>query len=170
MDVRTIEAVAGIGPGMANVWISRGYIPGVSVGTERRPRVFDLQTATRIGVWAELARLRVAPEVATAALGSPLAADNKVLLLTPHPLDRPIARSSLRAHPHIQFFKDPEHLDASLKSPGGLPTAYSVIHVWIIEEAMRRAEQGWQARQAAGDKPKGRGRRRAEHDAADDAQ
>jgi hypothetical protein len=170
MNVRAIEAAAGMGPGLVNVWISRGYVPGVGVGTDRRPRDFDLRTAIHVGLMAELVRLRVAPELAAAAAMS--ANNNKVLLLRPHPAESdrspdpeapgwPPPRSYLRQQPIVLFFKDPENLDAYLKKPGGPPTTFSVVHIWKVEERMRRAEAEWLARHDAGNRPKGPARRRS---------
>ena len=45
MDARAVAEIAEIEVGTLNVWVQRGIIPGMSVGTRGRQRDIDLETA-----------------------------------------------------------------------------------------------------------------------------
>ena len=57
MNTRELCEIAKIDPLILNVWIQRGHIPGVKVGTRGVRREFDQKTATHVVIMCELVRL-----------------------------------------------------------------------------------------------------------------
>ena len=57
MDAQAVAAAAGVAVGTLNVWIQRGLIPGMTIGSRGRQRNFDLTTAVGIGIIGELVEL-----------------------------------------------------------------------------------------------------------------
>jgi len=71
IDANTLSRIAGVSVGTLNVWIGRDLIPGVSIGTQGRARVFDLDTAIHVTIMTALVRQGyAAPFAADVAFGA----------------------------------------------------------------------------------------------------
>jgi hypothetical protein len=57
VDARTMAAITGAAATTVNVWISRGIIPGVTIGPKGRARSFDASLVFHLAVMSVLARL-----------------------------------------------------------------------------------------------------------------
>jgi hypothetical protein len=57
VDARTAMQIAGVPVSTINVWINRGIIPGVGVGSQGRARSFDIDLVVHIAIMGVLVRL-----------------------------------------------------------------------------------------------------------------
>src|SRR6266576_2625685 len=67
-DAAAVMRITGVAVGTLNVWINRNLIPGMTVGTQGRARLFDLHTVIHVAIVVALVRLgHAAPFAAQAA-------------------------------------------------------------------------------------------------------
>jgi hypothetical protein len=156
MDARTVARVARIGVATLNLWAQRGFIPGVEVGTRGRRRDFDLPTALKVVVIAELVRF---------GFGAPFAAFiiakeglHKRLLIgrteQNEESDFPVETLDTPRRWATQLlcfhFSSDDQIPAQLEQfPYGPPAIYTVINVEKLEERVRQAELEWEQSRAA---------------------
>jgi hypothetical protein len=57
IDAAAVARITGVPIGTLNVWIQRGLVPGISVGTKGLAREFDLDTVLHIAVTVALVQL-----------------------------------------------------------------------------------------------------------------
>jgi MerR-like DNA binding protein len=152
MDAKAVAEAAGVAVGTLNVWIQRGLIPGMTIGSRGRQRNFDLKTAVGIGIIGELVRFGFdAPFASSIVYRAPSAPSprRKRLLITRKPLTgQPVGSEEYR----IFTFDTEGQLPALFQADGERPNAYAVIDLDNIRVRMKQAEIEWrQRRKARGD-------------------
>jgi hypothetical protein len=82
MDARAVSEATGVGINTLNVWVARGFVPGMTIGARGRQRDFDLKTLINVALIMEVTRLGVG-----AGAASELARDRgsykRLMLATP---------------------------------------------------------------------------------------
>jgi hypothetical protein len=131
MDARTVAEIARVKMGTLNQWIARGLIAGMEVRTSGKRRDFDLITAIRIAIFAEMMRLGVPPDLAAIAIAGPVKLDGWLLFFPQQPLPPGVAA-------RLDVFYEATHEDilAQLASQPEPPISYAVISVaQLVERA-----------------------------------
>lgn len=59
IDAAAVERITGVKTGTTNMWIQRGLVPGMSVGTQGSAREFDIDTTLHIAVMGALGSLSI---------------------------------------------------------------------------------------------------------------
>lgn len=159
MDARAVAEIAEIEVGTLNVWVQRGIIPGMSVGTRGRQRDIDLETAIFILVMAELVKI---------GFGAPAASQVAMywrhwprLLFARRPSkkdkDRPpeVVGSGVQTifqvaalFDYVGFVSEEGLSDALRQFPDGPPSVYIIINTESLSARMRQAYHEWEQSQA----------------------
>ena len=105
MDARAVAIAAGVDVLTLNTWVSRGQIPGMKIGARGRRRDFDVETATKVAVIAQLTKIGLGAPQAASIVANLKAPFYKRLLIV---IDETQARIDLvqgrRAPPPLLFF------------------------------------------------------------------
>jgi hypothetical protein len=154
MDARAVAEAARIGVGTLNVWVQRGSIPGMTVGSRGRQRDFDLDTAIHIAIMSELVRAGVSAPAAS-RIATEHRHSKKILLfsdVSPHPNTGTVVspatiteyeRSLRRVRPAIPF-KSEEDLPKFFEQAHIYPAVYTVINIEQIVARMQRTHEEWE--------------------------
>ena len=140
MNAQTCARAAGIEPGTFNAWIRRGLIPGMTIGVSGRRQNIDLDTATRVAIFAELFRLGIPAGYASMFVTIPIDRHAKRLIVMKYETND---EAFLSGKPLASTLESDDQIPEYLRSrfPDGPPT-YVVINVERLAERMRRAEKG----------------------------
>jgi len=145
MDARAVAQAAKIDVNTLNSWVQRGQVPGMSPGGRGRRRDFDLDTATRVAIVAELVQLGMAAKTAVFAAGRPGDQFFSLLLVF---ATRERIEAGGRWPAGIRWFglssaaQIPDTIEQYF--PDDPPSSYAVINVDVLRERMQRAEQEWE--------------------------
>jgi hypothetical protein len=160
IDAAAVERITGVLTGTVNMWIRRGLIPGMSVGTQGSAREFDLDTVLHIAVMGALGRLGFAAPFAARAASDALDEGFHQLGVRGNRSVRkrrsgPSARGAkLVIGPPREIYgffsmvpvvdpviaETPEKLDAFLDTfPDGRPEAFVVVEIDRIAARVREA-------------------------------
>ena len=155
MDARAVAEAAGIPVGTLNVWVQRGLIPGMKVGSQGRQRDFDLNTAIGIGIVGEFVRFGFDAPVAsmflprvskrTPSITKRLLRSKRLLISR-----KPIPGQPLGAEEYAIFGFDTESELPALFQASERPNAYAVIDLDNIKARMKQAEKEWRQRKKSG--------------------
>jgi hypothetical protein len=162
IDAAAVERITRVLTGTVNMWIRRGLIPGMSVGTQGSAREFDFDTVLHIAVMGALGRLGfAAPFAAMAAseardegfdqlgaklvIGPPRKNVYGFLSMVPT-VDHVIAETLAELEPFLDEFAD------------GRPEAFVVLEIDRIAARVREAfsnpDLTERARRKRGDAPR----------------
>ena len=144
LDSRTTESITGTSTAMINVWISRGVIPGVSVGAKGRPRSFDASLVFHLAIMSVLVRLGYdAPRASVAAMQAHLNGDARQpglkLIIEPAP---PVSEDYFsRIKEHVVRTESSDALDAVIDKlfPGERPDGFTIVDLSAIWTRVERA-------------------------------
>src|SRR5215469_16719857 len=162
MDARTVAQIAGIEVGTLNVWVQRNLIPGMTIGARGRQRHFDLDTATRILIIAELVRFGFgAPQASFVVKGAFHFGRLLIVKYSDDPM-RPVITvyggglavsgeeiplgEPIRPRAVCYGFSSEEEIPRLFEwhFPGGPPSVYAVVNVETIAKRMRQAYERWE--------------------------
>jgi DNA-binding transcriptional MerR regulator len=154
MDVRALSEATGVQAGTLNAWVQRGFVPGMGVETSGRRRDFNVETATHIGIMAEMVKLGFSASFAS-RIAEQRARHRKLLIgeaiaEVRRRLGRPGGKVALsagdpEATATLGFHSEEGDLVEKLDHfPGGRPGVYVVVDVDGIKAHMQQAEQQWQ--------------------------
>ena len=152
MDARAVARAAKIDVNTLNSWVQRGQVRGMSTGSRGRRRDFDLDTATRVAIVAELVQLGMAAKTAVFAAGRP---EDRLFPLLLVFATRERIEESGRWPAGIRWFglssaaQIPEVIEQYFSDDP--PSSYAVINVDVLRDRMRRAEEEWQRHHGAKD-------------------
>ena len=150
MDAQAVAAAAGVAVGTLNVWIQRGLIPGMTIGSRGRQRNFDLKTAVGIGIIGELVRFGFDAPLASMIVyraHDPIPRRRRLLITRKRLPGAPVGVEQYRT----AFFDTEGQLPALFQADGERPNAYAVIDLDNIRARMKQAEKEWQRSRNARD-------------------
>jgi hypothetical protein len=141
IDAAAVERITGVLTGTVNMWIRRGLIPGMSVGTQGSAREFDLDTVLHIAVMGALGRLGFAAPFAAMAASEALDEGFDQLgakLVIGPPRENVYGFFSMVPTTDPVIAETPEKLEAFLDNfPGGRPEAFVVVEIDRIAARVR---------------------------------
>ena len=145
MDARAVAIAAGVDVLTLNTWVSRGQIPGMKIGARGRRRDFDVETATKVAVIAQLTKIGLGAPQAASIVANLKAPFYKRLLIV---IDETQARIDLvqgrRSPPPLLFFDYSS--DDTLQTIQNMleqPTLFVIVDVATLEQRMRKAQEIW---------------------------
>jgi hypothetical protein len=137
IDAAAVERITGVKTGTTNMWIQRGLIPGMSVGTQGSAREFSVGAVLHIALMGVLGGLQFAAPLAAMLVDSALEES----------ADRPGARLVI-GPPSRKLSSAPtfdcttaEELDAFLDAFGanGRPEGYVIVELDRLVARVRKA-------------------------------
>jgi hypothetical protein len=145
MDARAVALAAGIDVATLNVWVQRGQIPGMSIGARGRRRDFDVETATRVAIIAQLVRFGMGAPQAAFIAGSLKTPFHRRLVIASGDALQHMAEPRLRYPSPVTFFEMSSDDVAEMlqKMLQELPILYAVVDVERLEERMKKAQEYW---------------------------
>jgi len=161
MDARTVAQIAGIEVGTLNVWVQRNLIPGMTIGARGRQRHFDLDTATRVLIIAELVRFGLGAPQASFIAKTALHVGRLLIVKYSEDSTRPVIsvygggadvswlpehHQPIRAQAVCYGFSSEEEIPRLFEQhfPGGPPSVYAVVNVESLAKRMRQAYEQWE--------------------------
>jgi hypothetical protein len=160
MDARAVAAAADLGVNTLNVWVARGMVPGMSIGTRGLRRDFSLETATAVIIMAELTRFGLSALSASSIAGTAMRGSAKWILTTKLPTPSEKTTNLLIAHvdSDSEVAEKLNELRAIAEAKGKLifigpeppppytPSVFVIINLETLTEKMRAAHDEWQRR------------------------
>jgi hypothetical protein len=141
MDARTVARTAKVKVGTMNAWVQRGLIPGMTIGASGRRRNIDIDTATRIIVFAGLIKFGIPPEKASDIVAS-IGPNNEFLLVEYESLgEGPYVVTALEVPPAFP------PIPAILAGRNLRPELSLIVYVDGLRQEARNAQEQWEREQ-----------------------
>jgi len=154
MDARAVAEAADLGVNTLNVWVARGLVPGMSIGTRGLRRDFDLETGTAVIVMAELTRFGISAFMASEIAKEVGKRSAKRMLITKPPAPSKKMKNYVRA----AFFDGDDEISQTLGELRDLaqkrreprPSVSVLLDLEILAAKMQAAHQKWERQRARG--------------------
>jgi DNA-binding transcriptional MerR regulator len=151
MDARAVSKAAGVPINTLNVWVARGFVPGMTIGARGRQRDFDLKTAINVALIAALTRLGLGTAAASKFVRN-RGHHKRLMLLSNLSVLTEEGDEAAEIPPQelIRFgFDTDAELPGILKilqGGGVIPAVYAIVNVEHIAAKMQRAHEEWERR------------------------
>jgi hypothetical protein len=140
INAAAASRITGIQVSTANMWIQRGLVPGMEVGTQGVERLFDIDTVLHLSVMGALGRLGIAaPLAAIGAAEARNGYDPGARLIVGPPRKNVYGLGMAPTFTHI-VEPDLEQFDAALNDfIGGRPEAFVTVELDRLAARVKRA-------------------------------
>jgi hypothetical protein len=146
MDARSLAAAAGVNIGTLNVWVQRGLIPGMTIGTKGRQRDFDRETATGVLLLAELVQFGVGAPIASQIVSETRRLAAKWLLITRlQPSADKVTFHTAHCDSDAEIIDGLNELRARAKKRREpRPVIFMLVDLEAMAEKIRATQDGWE--------------------------